>query len=928
MSLDLFLRNRTRLAGGLAACLLVGLVFAEEPIQNVPPGGPPPAAGKPDGDGKPDKPDKPKRFPDFNEVIKDMKPTEGLFTLYRYDPDDKERDSEKLLCRIPRSLLNEDLLFATSISSGGPLTGYMWSSWLVRWEIIGNQLKLVTPDTRFAQPEDKPVSDVVRRTYNDGFIAAVPIVTMNPGGDPVIDLGALLKSNVADVDFIAGGGQVRPELSKWAKVKNFPNNMLIEVDLAVSSRGSGGEVGVSYAFQRLPKLGGYKPRLADPRVGYFMTTRRDWSKSPESRETVDRYINRWQLEKKDPSLEFSPPKKPITFIIEKTVPIQWRRWVREGIAEWNAAFEKIGFVDAIIVQQQTDDNEFKDYDPEDARYNFFRWIVTGQGFAMGPSLPDPRTGQLIDADIIMDDSFVRAYMGSFDIFAGGKNGYVASQGPGFQLLMKQYPEMVPNIFKYAEPQTELSRFDLDRELMNEANDRMTRQGRHVCMYADGMSEEMAMMNFAMLATASGKKFPERLIGMAIKEVVTHEVGHTLGLRHNFKASSWLGMDEIKRRRNETDEPTVASVMDYNPLLFFADDDIEKVRHVMTPGIGPYDMWAIEYGYRAPGKGDKGEDEMLSEIASRGTQAGLAFATDEDTMGAYSPDPSVNRFDFSDSPLSWAKSRVDLTDKLLGNVCDWAIKSGESREYITRAFNILMGQRARNFSYVGRLIGGQYYNRDHKGDPDARPTFVIVDADTQRGALKMLLDTLFNDEFFKTDADVLNNLAVSRWWDWDTTPPMRLDYPVHDRIAMMQLSVLFEICSPPVMQRIYDAEMKATGANRYTAAEHITGLRDGIWASLSNAGDGNYTDAKPMISSISRNLQKEYLNLMLSAAQMPPGAGMSADLNGMIRFAMRELSERIGKALEGKGKLDFATRAHLNECKSRIDRVLDAKFTAR
>jgi len=881
------------------------------------PSGAPKAPKAADGDKKA------KRFPDFKDVIKDMEVTEGLFTLYRYDPGDKERDSEKLLCKIPKGLLNEDLLFATSISRGGQFTGWMWRDHLIRWEVVGKHLKMVTPDTRYVHKKGKPVTDAVKRTYNETFLVSMPIVTMTPGGAPVIDLGKLLKSDLADVSFMGPrNARIRAELSKWMKVKVFPDNILIDVDLAIQGGRGGRLVGVSYAFRRLPKLGSYTPRAADDRIGYFLTAKMDWSKSAGARDTFVRYINRWKLEKRDPSLELSPPKKPITFIIEKTVPIQWRRWVRQGIEDWNKAFEKIGFVDAIVVQQQTEDNEFADYDPEDARYNFFRWIVSGRAFAMGPSRVDPRTGQILDADIIMDDSFVRAWMQDFDIFA--PSSMAELRGPGFKMWMDQHPELLPRFL--SEPVDEPAGGPAALREIAEA--KLRASGRHVCSYAFGLQQQLAFVHNALLATGSGKKIPEHFVGEAIREAVTHEVGHTLGLRHNFKASSWLTLEEIRRRRNEGDEPTSASVMDYNPLLFFAGDDPEKVRHFVTPTIGPWDYWVIEYGHRVPEKGQS-EKEMLEEVASRCAEKGLDYATDEDTMWVFSPDPLTNRYDNSSDLVAWARSRIELCDRLTENIADWAIRKGESRYHVRQAFDQVWFEKGRNFEYVTRLVGGQYFHRDHKGDADARPPFVLVDAETQRAALNLLKETLLTDTFFKFDPALLNQLAPSRWRHWGSRTSLELDYPIHDRIVGLQLVGLFDLLTPPVLQRVYDAELKSDDPNRFTAAELIRTLRDHIWSSAYEVGEGPYTDAKPFISSITRNLQQGYLDLMLIHAQARLGANFSLDLYVMIRSSLRELSDRIGQTLEKAGsKLDFASRGHLVECKSRIDRVLEAQFSAR
>lgn len=855
-----------------------------------------------------------KRFPDIEEATKDMGTMEGLFTLYRFDPGDKKRDPEKLLAKIPRHLIGEDLLFAMS-TSRGQMAGFMGRDFLVKWEITGNQLKLSIPDVRYVRTQGAPVDDVVERTYNDAFLAAVPIVAMSPQGDVVIDLGALLKSEIADV-----GRRVRPELSTWAKVKNFPDNVLIDVDLALSA-GQGGEVvGVSYAFRRLPKLGAYKPRVADPRVGYFITVRADWTKKAHERELFERYINRWHLEKRDPSLELSPPKQPITFIIEKTVPIQWRKYVREGILDWNKAFEKIGFTDAIVAQQQTEDNEYADYDPEDARYNFFRWIVTGNAFAMGPSRADPRTGQILDADIIFDDSFVRAWMYQFDLY--GPSAMSDALGPGFTQWLAAQPEVVPHFLK---EQLARERQDPQLQATLEMEEHLHRLGRCTCSYARGMQQQLALLQYAAIATGSGaKRLPERLIGEAIREVVTHEVGHTLGLRHNFKASSWLTLEEIKRRRDHTDEPTTASVMDYNPLLFFAGDQVDKLRHLITPTLGPYDEWAIEYGYVVP-KGK--EEDALRDIAKRGTERALNYGTDEDTMWVMSPDPLTNRYDMGDEPVKYAEARIALADGLLTNILEWAMQPGEPRYYLTRAFNTLWSERTRNLQYVARMVSGQYFNRDHHDDPDARPAFVLVEPERQRAALKYLSETVFNDEFFKVDPALLNLLAPTRWGHWGSDAPARLDFPVHDNIRALQVSSLLTVSAPPVLQRLYDAELKSAAADKFTVAELIATLRDQIWRQLAHGGGGPYTDARPYLSSVARNLQRLHLDVLLNSVQARPGETVSADVQAMMRLAVSELRDKIVERMKDT-KLDFASRAHLSECSSRIERVLNAQFQAR
>lgn len=895
----------------LAAALLA-------PVTVVAQEGPPPSAGE-------------GGMPDFAAVVKDMQPVQGLFTLYRHRPDDLTKDQTRLIAVIPKSLLRQDLLLATSISRG-PMMGYQWNDYLVRWELVGRRLLLSLPDTRYVETPGQPVTDAVRATYTPSFLTALPVLTMTPAGDPVVDLAPLLIGRTVEVP-VAAGTEPRRDLSRYTKVKAFPENVLIDVDLAFASRqGPGGTVGVSYAFRRLPDLKSYTPRVADERLGYFTTVRKDWNTKYTERDNVVRYINRWSIRKKDPTLEMSPPDKPITFIIEKSVPLQWRRYVKEGIEQWNAAFEKIGIVGAIVVQQQTDDNEFAEIDPEDARYNFIRWIVTGQPFAMGPSRADPRTGQILDADIIFDDSYLRYSLESASVF--GPRGPAAQGGPELLQFMQDNPAFIPlgqDADEVRAAANETFGAGSHEVAPSVVPTRMNPQNRlSACNFAVGLRHQLAFGTAMMLATPTGKKIPEALIGNVIKETIAHEVGHTLGLRHNFKASAWLTLEEIKRRRDATSDATTASVMDYNALLFFPGDEPEKVRYFTTPVIGPYDFWVIEYGYKQPGAGDGPEAEMLKKIAARGTARELAYATDEDVTGPSSVDPDANRWDMAADPLAWAKMRIELADGLLKDIRAWAIQNDTPNYELRDYFSTVAFERVRNFEYVSRIVGGQQFSRNRPKDPEARPALQLLDPAKQREAMQWLTDTAFNDAFFSLDASLLNELVPSRWMDWASTPSSRVDFPAHQMILNMQNRGLQNLLTPPVLQRIYDAELKSTAEDRYTAAEHLQRVQQMVWNDLKL--DGTYTDAKPFISSIRRNLQQQHVSYLLAAAESRPGALMSADLQSMIRYSLRELNDQLGELLKQAGagsgsKLDLASRAHLTEVRSRITRVLDAPAIA-
>ncbi len=592
--------RRRMMVLGIAVCLAAGWSWADPPVgkealdmaQIVQIA----AGGAPTGPAQ-----DAQRFPKFEDVTKDMQSKAGLFTLWSYPESAAEKDKEKLLCQIPKGFLGEKFMLSVSFSGGGFFTGFPLEETVVKLEILDKNLLLIEPESRYVIDEGQTVSDVVRRTYPERIRSSVAIVTLSPQGDPLLDLGTLLKSNFADIAWMSagggpfpgmGGGGVNSGLSKWSKKKTFELNVEIGVELAIhrpSPPGSFDKKLVHFSFWKLPKSD-YQPRIADDRVGYFITANQDWAKPTDARDIFNRYIDRWHLVKRDPSLAKCEPKQPITFYIEKTVPVRFRRAVRDGILEWNKAFEKIGFVNAVEVRQQTEDNEWKDLDPEDMRFSFFRWVVTGASFAMGPHRGNPFTGQIYDADIIFDDSMVR-YL-EREIQENLSTSILAARlrEPGAREFFDRYPQFHRPATEWAGVSTES---DAAQEVLRQRmSERLLKRGHFGCDYADGMKHQVAL-GYAMLAGLS-KDVQERFLYDVIKEVVMHEVGHTLGLRHNFKASSIYALDEIKRRRT-SGEPTVGSVMDYNAALFVGDKLEEGF--FITPTIGPYDEWAIEYGYR-------------------------------------------------------------------------------------------------------------------------------------------------------------------------------------------------------------------------------------------------------------------------------------------------------------------------------------------
>ncbi|MBL9124929.1 MAG: zinc-dependent metalloprotease, partial [Planctomycetaceae bacterium] len=440
----------------------------------------------------------------------------------------------------------------------------------------------------------------------------------------------------------------------------------------------------------------------------------------------------------------------------------------------------------------------------------------------------------------------------------------------------------------------------------------------------GVSHELALGSAAMMTRfgADAKGMQEEMVMQGLKEVTMHEVGHTLGLRHNFKSSSVYTLEELSDPAKTKANGLTASVMDYSPAHIVPRD--MKQGEFFSSTIGPYDIWAIEYGYKVvPGGSPEGELPELKKIAARCASPELAYATDEDTRGIDS-DPTTNRYDLGKDPLAYARLRAKLIGELWPDMVNKVTKDGEGYQRARQAFGVLLGNYGRAMFFAARNVGGVYVNRDHKGDANGRPPFVVVEAQKQRDSLALLEEQVFSDKPFQFPPDLYNHMASSRWSHWGTSSPTRLDLPVHEVISMWQDRVLQQLMSSLTMERLHDSELKvAADQDAFTTAELIDRLTKSIFSEVDNAPSGDFTARKPAVSSLRRNLQRIYVKRLANLALGETGAPQ--DCQTIAYVALEDLEGRLNKLLATDAKLDPYTRAHLKETTSRVHKVLDSKL---
>lgn len=933
------------------------------------------------------------KFKDFNEVTKDAEKIEGLFTLHK--------TGDHLYAEILPNQFNQPLLTPVMIARGMANTGMPVGNdeAVLVFKRVGDRVQVISRNIHHKAPAGTPLEKAVRQNYVDSILMALPIIAINPmRGAVLIDLSDIFMTDFAQL----GLGSIDRNRSTWTKVKGFPNNMELEMETTFSASGRRGSdsgvpdsrgltVVIHYSIVKTPDAG-YRPRVADERVGYFLNAHKDFGGNNPDTNLV-RYINRWRLEKADPKAKLSSPKKQIVWYVEDNVPLEYRPYVEEGILEWNKAFEKIGYRNVIAVRWAEPGRD--DFDPEDINYCTFRWVTTDAGFARSCFRANPLTGEMIDGDVIFDSSFIRAWQNEYALLVGStttaegedevtplaygeiispilasKMGYGSPAGMPSNALGalnrtpgQMIPELIPadqgmlqwqlakNLSRFGDLATCQRRSGLSQDfglaaMVLAGPDSPAAPAPAANADKDKKDEDKNKDKDKKDEDKDKKKpepkhqLPEEFLGQALKEVVMHEVGHSLGLRHNFKASTMLTADQLNDTSITREKGLTGSVMDYNPVNI-APKGTKQGDYYSTT-LGPYDYWAIEYGYKQI---DGNEEAELKKIASRAPEPDLAYATDEDVV--LNNDPYVNRWDLGSDPREFSKNRIALASELLKDLDDRVVRDGESWTRMRRAFSILLNQWGNAATLSSQYIAGQSISRDYKADKDGRDPIEPISGETQRENLQFLVENILTDKPFEFSPAVLRRLGNERWMHWNAPVRRNADITVFERILGIQKIVLGQCLSGSTLSRLQNQQLQADhGTSPLRIDEVFRALTDGIWADLDKLPTNDDKDSKAGLSVIRRNLQREHLRRLGEMAIGSGGGSLSddfgfviligggnasvpADARALARLHLREIRDQIAKQLDAKGgKLDDTTRAHLEESKEKITRILDAQVNVR
>ncbi|MEC4818389.1 MAG: zinc-dependent metalloprotease [Scytonema sp. PMC 1069.18] len=853
----------------------------------------------------------------FDKVIKDTEKLEGLFTLYR------NKEENKIYLEIKPEQLNKNFLATATLESGigeaGIYSGLPLQDFLFYFEQVNKKLQFVVRNVNFRTREGDPQRRSLARSFSDSVLYTVAIKSIHPERKTLlIDLSDLLITDLAGLSYSLG---VSPSTDKsyFGNAKAFPLNMEIETVLNFSRSGKesskssynalpdsrGFTLRVHYSLSQLPN-NNYRPRLADDRVGYFITAYQDLSDDNRSEPFV-RYINRWNLEKQDPTATISPPKKPIVFWIDNAVPLEYRDAIKEGVLMWNQAFEKAGFKDAIQVRQMPDN---VDWDPADIRYNTIRWINTVDGyFALGPSRVNPLTGEILDADILVDASFIRAL----------KNDYRQLVQPSQTQPRTSISKLMQNRLLCS------SRLDMKNEDSNKeseetgnlANRLSKLAGEFDLCYGMEAANQFAFGSLAMTLLRDVPSNSEQIkdyVNQYLRLIIAHEVGHTLGLRHNFRGSTLLTPEQMNNTEITTTKGLISSVMDYIPPNI-APSGIKQGDYFPSK-VGVYDDWVIQYGYTPFAAASTiAEKPFLDEIAKQSYKPELSYSTDEDVLDL---DPTAAAWDNSSNVLLYSQWQLDNARLMWERLNKDYPNSGESFSEVKEKFGTVFNNYFQNIYYITKYIGGQSFYRVHADNPEGLLPFEPVPVEEQRQALEILQKYIFSDEALTFPPELLNKLAPSRWRHWGSDPRTgRLDYPIHEMVLFVQGSVLSDLLSGDRLYRLKDIELKSKPEEALTLPELFDTLQKGIWTEVLKPED------KPLkISSLRRGLQREYLDILMDMILRKNR--VPEDARNLAWYKLRQLSDK----LEGLSSDDEYTKAHLLETRDRINKVLNAQLEAK
>ncbi len=807
----------------------------------------------------------------ISEVTKKCHRYIGLFPIYQ----DTITGSIKMV--INKTQINQEFIYFSQVANGvldaGSFRGAYRGSKVFKIQKYFNKIEFVTQNTSSYFDPKNEISKSSDANMSEGIMASLKIEAEDKEkGLYLIDAEALfLKETLSQVKppkypkqkptaFTLGS--LDKEKTKINGIRNYPKNTDLAIEYVYSSPSvlNGGSRAVSegrnvsikifHSLIQMPE-NDYEVLIDDPRVGYFTHEVTDMTTT--SSVPYRDLVHRWHLKKKDPNAVISEPVEPIVWWMENSTPVVWRETIKDAVLQWNVAFEKAGFKDAMVVKMQPDD---ADWDAGDLRYNVLRWTSSPRApfGGYGPSFANPKTGQLLGADIMLE--------------------YLHFTN---RVMYDKIYDLAAN----------------DEQHNLSAN---IKEDPYYCSLGHVMHENTMFGSAVLAASGNSSLDMERMKKEAMTALIMHEVGHTLGLNHNMKASQLFSPTQLADKEFIKGKCLTGSVMDYAAMNITVDRSMQG--HYSDVAVGPYDIWAIQFGY-TPFKSEKEKEDLLA----MSTNPELIFGNDADDMRypGKAIDPRVMIGDLSNDQMTYSENMYTIIDNTMKDVKTKFAKKGESYQELRRVYYILSRQRATAGNVVSRFIGGVYVDRSMVGQKGEVQPYTPVSLEDQKRAMNILKKHVFAPNAFNVPNDLYNYLAMQRRGYGFFSGPE--DPKIHQQVTMYQQVVLAHLLHANTVQRLVDSELYG---NKYSLSEMMTDLNEAIFKA----------DIAGSVNSFRQNLQIAYTKKLISMLVGPNSKSYISNAQSMAVYNLKQI-----KKMTAISTGNVSSKAHKEHLAVLVDNAL-------